>query len=73
MCKLLEPGGELIVGNFSDNNPIRTMMEIYAQWYLIHRSKKELFGLAVRAGVPEEKIDVRSEKLGINLFLQAKK
>jgi len=48
MCKLLEPGGELIVGNFSDNNPIRTMMEIYAQWYLIHRSKKELFGLAVK-------------------------
>lgn len=73
MYNLLSSDGELIIGNFSRNNPSRGMMETYAQWYLIHRSKRELSELAIKAGIPEGKIEVRSEELGINLFLHAKK
>jgi len=73
MYKLLSADGELIIGNFSTNNPSRGMMETYAQWYLNHRSDEELIDLAIKAGVSRKKLKVRSEELGINLFLHARK
>lgn len=73
MYKLLSTDGELIIGNFSTNNPSRQIMETYAQWYLNHRSEEELIDLAVKAGISLNKLEVRSEELGINLFLHAKK
>lgn len=73
MYSILNTGGELIIGNFSPANPSRGMMEVFAQWYLHHRDQAELSSLAIRAGVEEDKIDVRSEKLGVNLFLHLKK
>ncbi|MEH6456221.1 MAG: class I SAM-dependent methyltransferase [Cocleimonas sp.] len=73
MYTLLSVDGELIIGNFSTTNPSRRMMETYAQWYLNHRSEEELIELAIKAGISEDKLEVRSEELGINLFLHAKK
>lgn len=73
MYVLLAEKGEIIVGNFSTDNPSRAMMETFAQWYLHHRSEAELINLAINAGIPEDKIVVRSEELGVNLFLHAKK
>lgn len=73
MYKLLSFDGEMVIGNFSTNNPSRGMMETYAQWYLNHRSEDELIDLAVKAGISLNKLEIKSEELGINLFLHAKK
>ncbi len=73
MYQLLEEDGELVIGNFSENNPSRGMMEVILQWYLHHRSEEKLVELALLAGVEENKIDVKSEQTGVNLFLHLKK
>lgn len=70
---LVADGGTLAIGNFSDNNPSRGVMEIFGQWYLHHRSKDTLVGLALKAGVPGNKIEVFSEETGVNLFLHLQK
>ncbi|MGD0278423.1 MAG: class I SAM-dependent methyltransferase [Smithella sp.] len=61
-------GGELIVGNFSLDNPTRDYME-FGNWFLHHRSPDDLIIMASECGVPREKIAVKSEPLGVNLFL----
>jgi hypothetical protein len=48
-------------------------MEILGDWFLYHRSEEELVKFALQAGVPENKIEVISEPLGINLFLRVRK
>lgn len=66
----LKPGGEIIVGNFSEDNSSRGYMELFGEWILIHRSKEELIRLSLLAGVNEENIFVDKEPLGINYFLR---
>lgn len=73
MYNNLEDGGMLVVGNFADHNPSRGAMELFGQWYLHHRSEEELFGLAQKIGVPENKINVFSEATKVNLFLHIEK
>lgn len=73
MYGLLAEGGELVVGNFSTNNPSRGLMEVMLKWFLHHRSEEDLINLAKKAGVPEEKIEVNAEETGVNLFLHMKK
>jgi extracellular factor (EF) 3-hydroxypalmitic acid methyl ester biosynthesis protein len=68
----LKPGGEIIVGNFSEDNDSRGYMEVFGEWILIHRSKEELIRLSMLAGAKEEQIVVDQEPLGINLFLKIK-
>lgn len=65
----LKPGGEIIVGNFSEDNSSRGYMEMFGEWILIHRTKEELTRLALLAGAKKENIRVEQEPLGINLFL----
>ena len=73
MYNLLSKNGTLIIGNFSNYNPSRGAMEIFGQWYLHHRSEDELIALALLGGVPEDKINVFSEEIGVNLFLHLEK
>lgn len=73
MYSSLRTDGELIIGNFSPANPSRALMELFGQWYLNHRDGKELYNLAIEAGISKEKIEIKSEKLGINLFLHITK
>jgi extracellular factor (EF) 3-hydroxypalmitic acid methyl ester biosynthesis protein len=65
------PSGEMVIGNFSVSNPSRSYMEKGTGWYLFHRTEDELKSLARKAGLRNENIKVRSEVLGINLFLHA--
>lgn len=67
--EFLAPGGELVIGNFSLNNPSRGLMEVLCQWYLHHRSEEQLIELALKAGIDRNRIEVRSELTKINLFL----
>jgi len=69
----LNPGGEMIIGNFGNGNPSRKIMEILGDWFLVHRSIEELKGFALQAGIQSSNIDVDKEPLGINLFLRLRK
>jgi extracellular factor (EF) 3-hydroxypalmitic acid methyl ester biosynthesis protein len=70
---LLKPGGTLIVGNFSRQNPpdVRFAMEYIYDWNLIYRNKEEIFDFV--RDVPKDQIQdmaLLEEPLGINFFLK---
>jgi len=70
---LVKPGGALIVGNFSFNNPkdLRFIMEYVYDWRLIYRSRRDVLEFA--RAIPEQSIEemqVIPESLGINNFLK---
>jgi extracellular factor (EF) 3-hydroxypalmitic acid methyl ester biosynthesis protein len=74
-CKILKkliisakPGGEIIVGNFSNTNPTRFYMKLM-QWCLHYRSSQQLYSLACFCGVDWRNMVVNREKTGVNLFL----
>ena len=74
--KLIEfatDNGEIIIGNFSDENPSRMYMEMVGDWILNHRSAEKLVELAIAAGAHPNQINVGKEPEGINLFLHIKK
>jgi SAM-dependent methyltransferase len=62
-------GGEVVVGNFSEFNASRDYMELMGDWYLEHRSEARLRELAMKAGAAAEKVEVRWEPEGVNLFV----
>ena len=68
LAPALAPGGELVVGNFSEQNPSRSYMEFF-EWSLQHRSAAQLLQLAERAGFSSTQLTIGSEPQGVNLFL----
>ena len=70
--KYLVSGGEFIIGNFSPSNPTKRLMEVLSDWYLVHRSKRDLVRMALEAEAREEQVEVDMEELGVNLFLRIK-
>lgn len=76
LFELVKPGGSLIIGNFSHNNPpdLKFVMEYIYDWQLIYRTKEEMVRLA--RAIPEKDvacIDVLEEESGINYFLKIEK
>lgn len=69
MMSITKPGGEVVVGNFSDFNPSRDYMELLGHWQLIHRSRETLITLAARAGASPDQVQVHWEPEGVNYFL----
>lgn len=73
---LVKPGGSLIIGNFSHNNPpdLKFVMEYIYDWQLIYRTKEEMMRFA--RAIPGKDVagmDVLEEESGINYFLQIEK
>lgn len=73
---LVKPGGSLLIGNFSPNNPrnLRFAMEYVNDWQLFHRNEEEMFQFA--QAIPEREIasmTIEQEPLGINYFLVIRK
>jgi extracellular factor (EF) 3-hydroxypalmitic acid methyl ester biosynthesis protein len=68
--KYLANEGEFIIGNFSNSNPTKRLMEVLSDWYLVHRSKHDLVRMALEADAKEDHIEVDMEELGVNLFLR---
>ena len=64
-----DPTTKIIVGNFCDTNPSRAYMELMGDWYLHHRSRKNLFELTDQIGVSRENVTIDSEPEEVNLFL----
>lgn len=73
MLNWLEPGGELVIGNFSEANPTRGYMEVLCDWKLHHRDQTVLLDLARQTGLPMTKIRIGQEPAGVNLFLHIQK
>lgn len=69
---MLDVGGEMVIGNFSDKNPNRTYMEL-GEWFLNHRSEKELLALVKECNLNTSSVFIGQEPLGVNLFLHIKK
>ena len=66
----LAQNGEILIGNFSKENPGRVYMEVFGEWFLNHRSPAELTQLAIDGGIDKNNIMVDKECLGVNLFLR---
>ncbi len=66
---MTEKGGELVVGNFSTENPDQSYMEVLMEWELHHRSVEDLRRLATEIGLDNEQITIGKEPEGVNLFL----
>ena len=64
---LVAPGGKLVIGNFSTNNPSRDYME-FGEWHLNHRSEDDLLWLARKIGLNSESVTIQQEPMGVNLF-----
>ena len=70
MMASLKPGGKLIIGNFSKDNPSAPFMELCLDWNLIYRSKEDLERMFHGFG---SKVTVEKEPLGVNLFVVIEK
>lgn len=71
--KELLPGGEMVIGNFSPNNPTHNYMLVVGDWSLFYRDAEHLKNLAVEAGIETSCLRVESEPLGVNFFLHIQK
>ena len=69
----LAEGGTLLVGNFVPHNPSRAYMEWIGNWYLTYRTVAAMERLGAGAGIPPECVKIGSERLGVDLFLLARK
>ena len=69
---LLRPGGLMVVGNFSPDTRHQSIMEHFAEWFLIYRNSQELGALAPHSA-PRDNCSVRAEPTGTNLFLEVRK
>jgi extracellular factor (EF) 3-hydroxypalmitic acid methyl ester biosynthesis protein len=65
----LTPTGQLVVGNYSEQNPSRFFMEYCLDWYLIHRTREQLAAFADALSPKPSRVAVEGEPLGVNIFL----
>lgn len=64
-------GYEIILGNLK-SNPSRYYLEVLGEWYLHYRDEKDLIKLANQAGISNDRIEIKQEKAGVNLFIHIK-
>jgi len=69
LLAVARPGGEVVIGNFSDFNPSRDYMELLGDWSLRHRSRETLLELGAAAGAAPAAMQVLWEPEGVNYFL----
>lgn len=68
---LLEPGGEVLVGNFHCGDPTRLYMAYWMDWVLLHRTEGEMLALA--EGLPGARVELRFEETHSQMFLSVSK
>jgi extracellular factor (EF) 3-hydroxypalmitic acid methyl ester biosynthesis protein len=69
--QLLNPGGEIVIGNFHISNNDRYFLEYWGDWHLIYRTENELKDLFDNG--PSDKVSVIFDQMGIQMFLHIKK
>ncbi len=65
---LLNEGGQLVLGNFHDENPIKEYMDYVLDWKLIHRSEEDMNRLFQASKFGKGCTEIRYENQGINMF-----
>ena len=68
--KILEPGGEMVIGNFHTSNPSKYYMEYWCDWVLNLRSEKEMLELS--DGITPSSRTIIFEDTGSQMFLHIK-
>ncbi len=69
LAKLLKPGGNLVLGCISDQNPNKAYLEVLLEWRSYHRSEDQLRALCDEA-IPDLKtLKIETEELGIFKFV----
>lgn len=71
LYELLEPGGELVVGNFHLGNRTRLYMEYWMDWVLVYRTENEMLELA--RGLPGAHASIEFEDTRSQMFLCVRK
>jgi extracellular factor (EF) 3-hydroxypalmitic acid methyl ester biosynthesis protein len=71
LYQLLNPGGEMMIGNFHVRNPNRHAMEYWLDWVIYHRDEDEFRDLAT--DVPPETVSIDTDHTGIQMFLRIQK
>lgn len=71
LFQLLEPGGEMIIGNFHVSNPSKPYMEYWLDWVLYYRTEEEF--LTLLNSEKTAKCSVFFENTGSQMFLHVKK
>lgn len=69
LIRHVKPGGRLVIGNFSVNNPTQSYMEVVGDWFLNYRTEQQLIELAQKANLDLTNITVDRTKDGVNQFL----
>jgi len=68
----LLPGGLLIISNFDSSNPIRNLMEYAFEWFLIHRTSRQMAAL-IPEQATEDHCVINADPTGCNVFLEVRK
>jgi len=68
---LASPGGEMVIGNFSTENPSRVFMEYWMDWKIILRSPQSMRRLA--EGLPGAEVDLVCDQTGIQMLMRIRK
>jgi extracellular factor (EF) 3-hydroxypalmitic acid methyl ester biosynthesis protein len=71
LCELIEPRGELVIGNYHVSNPSKYFMGYWGDWFLIHRTEEEFTGLI--EDNPEYKTSLHYDETGSQMFLHIQK
>jgi SAM-dependent methyltransferase len=69
MAGALRPGGEMLVGNFADDNPSRVFMEWFGDWALIYRTEEQFLALFEQAGLERVQLAAQREAPGGSVLL----
>lgn len=64
----LNENGEMVIGNFSPNNPSKNYMELM-EWHLNYRDENQLLLLAKECGFDMNYVSIGKEPENVNLFL----
>ena len=68
MWSWTKAGGTCVIGNFHTSNPCRNYMEWCGDWCLIHRTDDDMRRLCHDAGIPNERVTITHEPLGVCVF-----
>jgi extracellular factor (EF) 3-hydroxypalmitic acid methyl ester biosynthesis protein len=71
LLPLLEPGGEMLVGNYHVGNVTKSSMDYWADWALLYRTEEEFLGLLPESSDTAARL--LFEPTGCQMFLHIRK
>ena len=66
MCKSVEAGGRVVIGNFAETHSTRPWIEWCGDWFLIHRTLQDMQSLVEKAEIDESNFKIHHEIDSLN-------